>query len=135
MDKSINRIIKNYINSVLEQQPGLISAFLFGSYAKNNQRSESDIDIALVFDNLPDSDKFNIQVKLMMLASKIDTRIEPHPISKQDLLSNTPFVMEVKRTGIELKVSKSTKILSTLQKVDSKINILSEPNNSDYSGK
>jgi|GEM_PF-141899 len=135
MDKSINRIIKNYINSVLEQQPGLISAFLFGSYAKNNQRSESDIDIALVFDNLPDSDKFNTQVKLMMLASKIDTRIEPHPISKQDLLSNTPFVMEVKRTGIELKVSKSTKILSTLQKVDSKINILSEPNNSDYSGK
>jgi len=135
MDKSINRIIKNYINSVLEQQPGLISAFLFGSYAKNNQRSESDIDIALVFDNLPDSDKFNTQVKLMMLASKIDTRIEPHPISKQDLLSNTPFVMEIKRTGIELKVSKSTKILSTLQKVDSKINILSEPNNSDYSGK
>ena len=135
MDKSINRIIKNYINSVLEQQPGLISAFLFGSYAKNNQRSESDIDIALVFDNLPDSDKFNTQVKLMMLASKIDTRIEPHPISKQDLLSNTPFVMEIKRTGIELKVSKSSKILSTLQKVDSKINILSEPNNSDYSGK
>ena len=59
----------------MKQQPGLISAFLFGSYAKNSQRSESDIDIALVFDNLSDSDRFNMQVKLMMIASKIDSRI------------------------------------------------------------
>ena len=135
MDKSINKIIKSFINSVSEQQPGLISAFLFGSYAKNNQRSESDIDIALVFDNLSDSDRFNTQVKLLMLASKIDSRIEPHPLSKQDMLSNDPFVMEIKRTGIELKVSKSTKILSTLQTVDKEINILSEPKDSDYTNK
>ena len=132
MDKNINRIIKNYINSVLEQEPGLISAFLFGSYAQNKQRLESDIDIALVFDNLTDSERFNIQVKLMMLASKIDTRIEPHPISKQDLLSNNPFVLEIKRTGIELKVLKSLKVLSTPQTAESEIHILSEPNDSDY---
>jgi predicted nucleotidyltransferase len=132
MDKNINRIIKNYINSVLEQEPGLISAFLFGSYAQNKQRLESDIDIALVFDNLSDSERFNIQVKLMMLASKIDTRIEPHPISKQDLLSNNPFVLEIKRTGIELKVLKSLKVLSTPQTAESEIHILSEPNDSDY---
>ena len=135
MDKSINKIIKIYINSVLKQEPGLISAFLFGSYVKNNQRAESDIDIALIFDNLSDSDRFNLQVKLMMIASKIDTRIEPHPISKQDLLTNNPFVMEIKRTGIELKVSKSIKVLSTLQTVDSEINILSEPKDTDYAGK
>ena len=135
MDKSINKIIKSFINSVSEQQPGLVSAFLFGSYAKNNQRSESDIDIALIFDDLSDSDRFNLQVKLMMIASKIDTRIEPHPISKQDLLTNNPFVMEIKRTGIQLKVLKSNKVLSTLQTVGSEINILSEPKDTDYSGK
>lgn len=135
MDKNINRIIKNYINSVLEQQPGLISAFLFGSYAQNKHRLESDIDIALVFDNLSDSERFNTQVKLMMLASKIDTRIEPHPISKQDFLSNNPFVLEIKRTGIELNVLKSHKVLSTLQTAESEIHILSEPKDSDYSVK
>jgi len=124
--------VKNYIKSVLQQQPGLISAFLFGSYAQNKQRVENDIDIALVFDNLSDSERFNTQVKLMMLASKIDTRIEPHPISKQDLLSNNPFVLEIKRTGIELKVLKSLKVLSTLQTTESEIHILSEPNDSDY---
>jgi len=135
MDKNINRIIKNYINSVLEQEPGLISAFLFGSYAQNKQRLESDIDIALVFDNLSDSERFNTQVKLMMLASEIDTRIEPHPISKKDLLSNNPFVLEIKRTGIELKGLKSLKVLSTLQTTESEIHILSEPKDTDYTVK
>lgn len=96
--------MKNYIDSVLLQQPGLITAFIFGSYANNKQRIDSDIDIALVIDNLSDNDRFDTQVKLMMLASKIDSRIEPHPISKQDLASNNPFVLEIKRTGIELNV-------------------------------
>lgn len=104
MDKKINRIVKDYIDSVLLQQPGLITAFIFGSYANNKQRIDSDIDIALVIDNLSDNDRFDTQVKLMMLASKIDNRIEPHPISKQDLASNNPFVLEIKRTGIELNV-------------------------------
>jgi predicted nucleotidyltransferase len=104
MDQEINRTLKKYIGSVAKQQPGLISAFLFGSYANNKQRSESDIDVALVIDNLRDADRFDTQVRLMMIASQIDTRIEPHPISSQDLDSNNPFALEIKRTGIELKV-------------------------------
>lgn len=72
MDKKISRIVKTYIDSVLIQQPGLISAYIFGSYAKNKQRTESDIDIALVIDNLPDNERFETQVKLMLLASQID---------------------------------------------------------------
>jgi len=105
MDKGINRTIKKYIESVAKQQPGLISAYLFGSYAKNKQRTDSDIDVALVIDNLLDIDRFDTQVRLMILASQIDNRIEPHPISKQDLISNNPFAVEIMRTGIELKIN------------------------------
>jgi predicted nucleotidyltransferase len=105
MDKTINRTVKKYIDSVAKLQPGLITAYLFGSYAKNNQRTDSDIDVALVIDNLPDNDRFNIQVQLMILASKIDNRIEPHPISKEDIISNNPFAVEILRTGIELKIN------------------------------
>lgn len=104
MDKELNRTIRKYIANVAKQEPGLISAFLFGSYASNRQRSDSDIDVALVIDNLLDVDRFNTQVRLMMLASEIDTRIEPHPISKQDLISNNPFAAEIMRTGIEVKL-------------------------------
>jgi|SRR5450759_2651074 len=104
MDKRIIRTVKKYIDSVVKQQPGLISAFIFGSYANDKQRLESDIDVALVIDNLSDFDRFDTQVRLMLLASRIDNRIEPHPISTQDINSNNPFAVEIRRTGIELKI-------------------------------
>jgi predicted nucleotidyltransferase len=104
MDKGITRTIEKYIDSVARQKTGLISAYVFGSYAKDQQRDESDIDIALVIDNLPDKDRFDTQVKLMILASQIDTRIEPHPISKEEFISNNPFAIEIRKTGIELRI-------------------------------
>ncbi|MDO9152923.1 MAG: nucleotidyltransferase domain-containing protein [Paludibacter sp.] len=104
MDKKTNYIVENYIDCVLKIQPDLIAAYIFGSYAKNKQSTDSDIDIALVIDNLTDINRFDTQVKLMILASKIDNRIEPHLISKQDLHSNHPFVNEVTKTGIQLKI-------------------------------
>lgn len=63
MDKTINRSVKKYIDSVARQQPGLISAYLFGSYTKNKQQTDNEIDVALVIDNLPGIDRFNTQGK------------------------------------------------------------------------
>ena len=103
MDKKTDNIVRRYILTVADQTPGFVTAYLFGSFAKKNQRSDSDIDIALVIDNLKDSDKFDVQVQLMLLASKFDSRIEPHPLSKQDLISDNPFVHEIRKTGIEIK--------------------------------
>ena len=57
MDKKTDHIIRQYISTVADQTPGFVTAYLFGSFAKNNQRPESDIDIALIIDNLKDSDK------------------------------------------------------------------------------
>ncbi len=106
MDQGIDKIIERFVSSVSKTQPGLVGAYLFGSYAKNNFRAESDIDIALVIDHLPDSEKFNTQVRLMLLATQFDSRIEPHPISKQDLMSsNNPFAAEIRRPELNLSCS------------------------------
>ncbi|MEI8204149.1 MAG: nucleotidyltransferase domain-containing protein [Bacteroidota bacterium] len=103
MDKGINITINQYIALIKLHHKGVEKAILFGSYANNSERQESDIDIALVFDHLKDNDKFDLQVQLMLLASQVDTRIEPHPISKEDFNSNNPFIREIKKTGIEIK--------------------------------
>ncbi|MEZ5196952.1 MAG: hypothetical protein R2764_11260 [Bacteroidales bacterium] len=50
-------------------------------------------------DGLKDSDKFDLQVQLILLAAQFDSRIEPHPISKQELASENPFVAEIRKTG------------------------------------
>ncbi|MBI9038503.1 MAG: nucleotidyltransferase domain-containing protein [Bacteroidales bacterium] len=102
MDKGTNKIISEYISFVAKQNNQLIKAYIFGSYAKQKDRPDSDIDIALIINNLSDDEKFDLQVQLMLLASDFDMRIEPHPISDKDFDSENPFVAEIKRTGIEI---------------------------------
>ena len=102
MDKEINKNITDYIKLVKEKYSDFESVYIFGSYARGNSNPDSDIDLAIVFRDLNDSKRFDIQVQLMLLASQIDTRIEPHPISHDDFLSDNPFVQEIKRTGIEI---------------------------------
>ena len=102
MDKKTDNNIRQFITTVANQTPGFVTAYLFGSFAKNIESPDSDIDIALIINDLKDSDRFDVQVQLMLLASRFDSRIEPHPISGQDLISDNPFVHEIKKTGIEI---------------------------------
>ncbi|MGA7722743.1 MAG: nucleotidyltransferase domain-containing protein [Ignavibacteriaceae bacterium] len=103
MDNGINKIIGEFVSAVSRQTTGFTTAYVFGSYAKNMQKPTSDIDIALIFDQLNDNDRFDLQVQLILLASKFDFRIEPHPLSIEDFNAYTPFTSEIKKTGIEVK--------------------------------
>ncbi len=102
MDKAINNKLISYIKLIREKYSNLENAYLFGSFAKGQQSKESDIDLALIFKDLESSERFNIQVQLMLLATQIDSRIEPHPISSTDFYSNNPFVTEIQNTGIKI---------------------------------
>lgn len=91
--------VKQYIMTI-PKNFGVKKAYLFGSFAKGKEKEESDIDIALVLDNMPDF--FYTQKQLMKLRRKIDLRIEPHPIKEQDFNSLNPFAYEIEKTGIEI---------------------------------
>lgn len=104
MDKSTDLVISEFQKLAREKFEGIESVYLFGSYAKGIQTKDSDIDLAIVFDTLDDSDRFDIQVALMLLASEVDSRIEPHPFSKKEFISQNPFVVEIKATGREITV-------------------------------
>ncbi len=102
MDIRTNKVIGDYITTVAAQNKGLLKAYLFGSYAKETDRPDSDIDLALIIDNLEDDKQFDFQVQLMLLASEFDLRIEPHPISNKDFNYNNPLAAEILKTGIEI---------------------------------
>lgn len=102
MDKRINIVVTKYLDVIREKFPDIESVYLFGSFAKGKSTEDSDIDLALIFTNLDDSKRFDLQVQLMLLASKIDSRIEPHPISHEDFNSGNPFAVEIKKTGIKI---------------------------------
>lgn len=102
MDKAINKTITDYIKLIREKYSGIEKAYLFGSFVKGKMTQDSDIDLALIFKDLDDSKRFDLQVQLMLLASQIDSRIEPHPISHKDFETGNPFVIEIKKTGVEI---------------------------------
>ncbi len=93
-------IITNYLEFLQSQQLKISRAYLFGSYARGGAHEDSDIDLAVVFDEL--ADRYDMQVHLMKLGLKIDTRIEPHPFAKADFDDTRPFVHEILRTGVRI---------------------------------
>ena len=93
-------VVLKYTDFLKKSMPGIKKVFLFGSYAKGTFGEDSDMDIAIVFEKVPDI--FEMQVKLMKIRRKFDTRIEPHPIREADFNPSNPFAMEVLRSGYEV---------------------------------
>ena len=100
MDKNEALAIANNYISIVSKQIPVQSAFLFGSYAKGNNHESSDIDIALVFDQVEDI--FDLQVKLMQIRWDDVLMIEPHPFRLTDFSPSNPIVAEISKYGIPL---------------------------------
>ena len=77
----------------------LDSVYLFGSYARETNREDSDIDVAVVVSNISE-DYFSVNPVLWRLRRQIDDRIEPILIDKND--DKLGFLDEIKRNGIEI---------------------------------
>ena len=73
--------------------------YLYGSYAKGNATEDSDIDVALVYDEY-NEDYFNALTELYRLRRNIDTRIEPIILERKN--DPTGFLKNVIKTGIEV---------------------------------
>jgi len=76
---------------------------LFGSYAKGNFNDDSDIDIAVILKDY--SNLMDIQLELMRLRRKIDSRIEPHPFRESEFESSNPLVSEIIKYGQEININ------------------------------
>ena len=101
INKEIADIVNKYI-AIVKENYNVVAVILFGSYAKGTEHEDSDIGIAIITDDIK-TDIFDEEVKMTLLRRKIDNRIEPHIISIDDYENDeTPFVVEVKNTGIKV---------------------------------
>jgi len=98
--KSAIEIVKRYLDYLKINKIDVQKAYIFGSYAKNKYRDDSDIDIAVILNNM--SNSFLMQVELMKLSRKIDNRLEPHPFDATDFNASNPFVYEILKNGISV---------------------------------
>ena len=91
--EQVEDIIKKYYILLKSEGYPIEKIILFGSYAKNNQNIDSDIDLAIVLK------EFNTRLKLMKYARDFDDVIEPHPFLLSDFVESDPFIDEIIRTG------------------------------------
>jgi predicted nucleotidyltransferase len=77
----------------------LDSVYIFGSYAKDTNRVESDIDVAVIVKKIS-GDYFSVNPLLWKLRRQVDDRIEPILIDKNN--DNPGFLDDIKLNGIKI---------------------------------
>lgn len=73
--------------------------YLYGSYAKETNKLQSDIDVAIVVNQL-EGDYFETTPLLWKLRRQIDDRIEPVMFEKG--IDESGFLAEIEEYGIEI---------------------------------
>jgi predicted nucleotidyltransferase len=100
--KALTKYVADYIKACNEIGISFNKVILFGSYAKNKATEWSDIDLALVsdkFTGMPVDDRRKIS---HVNIHYID--IEPHTFNSEYFKKGDPFIDEIKRTGIEIRL-------------------------------
>lgn len=93
--ESVLKIAKTYADKVRETLD-VEQIYLYGSYANNTANFLSDIDIAVVVENI-DGDYLDTLTRLYKLRRDVDFRIEPVMLSnKQDI---SGFLASIIATG------------------------------------
>ena len=94
--EQVLNIAKRYAAAVRETM-GYSKVFFYGSCAKGTATPNSDIDIAVVVDEVP-GDYLNTVATLWKLTRSVDHAIEPVLLTKSDDTSG--FLQTVQRTGV-----------------------------------
>jgi len=101
---------KNEIVNIVRQYAQLVNSsydvdkvILFGSRLRGDATEESDIDVAVILNNIA-SEYFGSVVHLWQLRRKIDPRIEPRLFIKTDQ-EPSGFLEEIKKTGVEIPIN------------------------------
>ncbi len=107
MDKNqALKIIENFVKRLRQEGISVDRVILYGSYAAEKVRRDSDIDVAIVSRDFG-KDRVEEGMALYRIAGKVDTRLEPVPISVEAYENDTwlPLIYEIKAKGLELKVA------------------------------
>ena len=89
------KLAQRYKTAVAERLP-LKALYLYGSFSKDTYTADSDIDIAVVVDNLND-DYFADTPLLWKLKRKISNLIEPVLLTED---KSNPLYSDILKTGI-----------------------------------
>jgi len=99
MDKvNALKLSARYLQRLRDNDIKFSEAWLFGSYAQGRQHDNSDIDIAIIFDDC-EIISFDTEVKLMVVRDGEETLIEPHAFTKNEFDVKIPIINQIINNG------------------------------------
>ena len=104
--KPVIQVISRFADAVMKRGISIEKMVLYGSYAHGKERSDSDIDIAVVSKDFG-KDRTEEGMLLFQIAGEVDVRLEPVPISLVSYEKNTwvPLIYEIRTNGLELEAA------------------------------
>ncbi len=90
--------VKQFAQKAAQEFP-VKRIILFGSFVKGNFNENSDIDVAVIMNDLPD-DILTSEFKLYKMRRDIDHRIEPLIFKSGE--DKSGFLEEIMKTGLEI---------------------------------
>jgi predicted nucleotidyltransferase len=105
LSKSTMGRINTFAQMVKEQGISVSKVILFGSCAKGGTHADSNIDVAVVSTQFG-RDAADEMMMLRKIALKVDSRIEPVPLTPEDLNDTfSTLAQEIKRYGIDMGIT------------------------------
>ena len=106
VEKEIREKIRQFVKELRRRKIRVAKVILYGSRVTGKVREDSDIDVAIVSPDFG-KDRYREGAKLFEIASEIDTRIEPVPLSLKAYENDTwvPLIYEIREKGLNLKVA------------------------------
>jgi uncharacterized protein len=100
IDRQVRDLILVYRKVLREHDIHVTQMVLFGSHAKGDANEWSDIDLAVISPDFG-RDYCSDRVRLMKLARRTSTMIEPHPLHPNDLNDRwSTLSAEIRRHGV-----------------------------------
>ena len=106
VEKEIIGKINRFVKELRRRKIRVAKVILYGSRVSGKSHEHSDIDVAIVSPDFG-KDRYREGAKLFEIASEIDTRIEPFPVSLKAYENDTwvPLIYEIREKGLNLKVA------------------------------
>ncbi|HZH71415.1 MAG TPA: nucleotidyltransferase domain-containing protein [Mariniphaga sp.] len=100
VEREIIEILKKYIFILRSEGIIVDRAYLYGSHLSNTANDNSDIDVLIVTENEDDY----LSGKIWSLTRKINTKIEPYPVSigRFNSTESSPLIDSVKKNGLKI---------------------------------
>lgn len=101
--KQITELAKRVAIEAGKDNFPISDVFLFGSYAKNKAKEDSDLDVCFVSDKFKNSIEAEayLRTKVFFLF-KYDTPIDVVAFRPSEFKLNSPLALEIRNTGIKI---------------------------------